>query len=303
MANIKSLMKKLLKDKNISNGDLISLDLNDQFISLLKPNILLGGKLKVKHLREILEASYSDKPPNEIDDFILDKKLSNAYAKVYHNPKTNQTVIAHKGTQGLLDWGNNLVYGLLGRTGYKLTGRFKNAQKVQNATEEKYGTKELTTVGHSQGALNAELLGQKGKEVITLNKATRLLGNKKGKNQYDISSTGDIIHKLNPAQTSSKKDISIKSKTNNPVKEHLIPVLEGLDQEMLIGKGKTVIMKKTDLIKEHNELIPILKYGSKKQRMKEGMKQEKELKQIKMGKGFLYHGIKIKPVEDIEMTL
>ena len=238
-----------------------------------------GGKIKVKHLKEILSASYSDKPPTEIDDFILDKDLSNSYAKVYHNPKTKQTIIAHKGTQGLLDWGNNLVYGLFGRTGYKLTGRFKNAQKVQKATEAKYGTKELTTAGHSQGGLNAEILGQKGKEVITLNKATRPFANKKGEKQHDISTTGDVVSKLNPFQASSKKDISIKSKTKNPVKEHLLPVLEGIDEETEIGEGQNkVCMTKKDLIKEHKELIPILKRGSKKQRMKEGLKQEKELK-------------------------
>ena len=38
-------------------------------------------------------------------------------------------------------------------------------------------------------------------------------------------------------------------------------------------------MKKTDLIKEHKELIPILKSGSKKERMKEGRKQERELRE------------------------
>jgi len=302
MANVKSLIKKLFKGKKTTIGDINTLDLTNEILTLLKPNIL-GGKLKVKHLKEILSASYSDKPPEEIDDFILDKQLSNAYAKVYHNPKTKQTVIAHKGTQGLLDWGNNLVYGLFGRTGYKLTGRFKNAQKVQKATEAKYGTKELTTAGHSQGGLNAEILGQNGKEVITLNKATRPFANKKGKKQYDISTTRDIVSKLNPFQSSSKKDISIKSKTYRPIKEHLLPVLEGLDEEMEIGEGQNIIMKKKDLIKEHKELIPILEKGTKKQRMKEGLKQEKELRKIKMGKGFKYHGIYIKPVEDIEMTL
>jgi len=244
----------------------------------LYTQFLYGGKLKVKHLREILNASYSKTPPKEIDDFILDKELSNTYAKIYHNPKTNQTVIAHKGTQGVLDWGNNLIYGLFGKTGYKLTGRYKNAENIQKATEAKYGTKDLTTAGHSQGALNAEILGQKGKEVITLNKATRPFANKKGEKQHDISTTGDVISKLNPFQKKSKKDISIKSKSYNPIKEHILPVLDGLDEDTEIGEGnKKVCMKKGALIKEHKELIPILEHGSKKQRMKEGLKQEKEL--------------------------
>tara|TARA_R110000868_G_scaffold105239_2_gene289497 strand:+ start:4901 stop:6778 length:1878 start_codon:yes stop_codon:yes gene_type:complete len=239
-----------------------------------------GGKLKVKHLKEILSASYSKTPPQEIDDFILDKQLSNTYAKVYHNPKTGQTIIAHKGTQGLLDWGNNIVYGLFGKTGYKLTGRFKNAKKVQDATEAKYGTKELTTVGHSQGGLNAEILGQKSKEVITLNKATRPFANKKGEKQHDISTTGDLVSKLNPFQNKSKKDISIKSKSYNPIKEHVLPVLEGLDEENEIGEGnkkKRICMKRKDIIKEHKKLIPILKRGNKKERIQEALDQQKEL--------------------------
>jgi len=246
---------------------------------------IVGGKLKVKNLKEILNASYSKSPKKQIDDFILDTDLSNSYAKVYHNPKTKQTVIAHKGTQGFLDWGNNIVYGLFGKTGYKLTPRFKNAKKVQEATVKKYGYKELTTIGHSQGALNAEILGDKSKEVITLNKATRPFANKKGEKQYDVSTTGDLVSKLNPFQGKSKKDITIPSKSYNPIKEHVLPVLEGLDEEMEIGEGQSIIkMKMKDFIKEHKELIPILKKGTKKERMKEGLKQEKELKGY-LGKG------------------
>jgi hypothetical protein len=246
---------------------------------------IVGGKLKVKHLKEILNSSYSKTPQAQIDDFVLDKQLSNAYAKVYHNPKTKQTVIAHRGTQGLLDWGNNIVYGLFGKTGYKLTPRFRNAKKVQEATVKKYGYKELTTIGHSQGGLNAEILGQKGKEVITLNKATRAFSNKQGEKQHDVSTTGDVVSKLNPFQKKTKNVVSIKSKSYNPIKEHVLPVLEGLDEEMEIGEGQSFVkMKKKDLIKEHKDLIPILKMGTKKERMKEGLKQEKELKEY-LGKG------------------
>jgi len=263
-----------------------------------------GGKIKVKLLKEFLDASYNEKNrPENIDDYILDKSISNNYVAVYHNPKTDQTIISHKGTQGLLDWGNNLVYGLFGKKGYKYTNRYKIAEKAQKATEAKYGTKNLSTIGHSQGGLNAELLGQKGKEVITLNKATRPFSNIKGEKQYDISTTGDVVSKLNPFQGKSKKDISIPSKSYNPLKEHVLPVLEGVEQEKEIGEGvKKVVMNRSDFIKEHHKLIPLLKSGTKKQRLKEAKDQQQELEKI-MGRGFLYHGIQIKPVEDIEMTL
>lgn len=243
---------------------------------------VIGGKLSVKNLKALLKASYDEKPPEKINDFILDSKLSTKHVKVYHNPINQQTVIAHRGTKEWYDWFNNAVYGAFGKTGYKLTARFKESQRVHNATIAKYGVKNLSTIGHSQGSIASEILGQEGKEIITLNKATRPFSNVKGKKQYDISTTLDPVSKLNPFQGKSKKDISIKSKSSNPIKEHLLPVLEGLDEETEIGEGqrrKRICMKKTDLIKEHKELIPILERGTKKERMKEGKKQEKELRQ------------------------
>jgi hypothetical protein len=44
------------------------------------------------------------------------------------------------------------------------------------------------------------------------------------------------------------------------------------------GKGKKICMEKTDIIKEHKKLIPILRKGNIKQRMNEAMDQENELK-------------------------
>jgi hypothetical protein len=245
-------------------------------------SLLFGGKLSVKNLKALLSASYDEKPPERINDFILDSKLSTKHVKVYHNPVNQQTVIAHRGTKEWYDWFNNAVYGAFGKTGYKLTARFKESQRVHNATIAKYGVKNLSTIGHSQGGIASEILGQQGKEVITLNKATRPLSNIKGEKQYDISTTLDPVSKLNPFQGKSKKDISIKSKSSNPIKEHLLPVLEGLDDDLDIGEGlkrKRVCMKRTELIKEHKELIPILKRGTKKERMKEGNKQERELRE------------------------
>jgi len=229
-----------------------------------------------------LKASYDEKPPENINEFVLDSKLSTKHVKVYHNPVNQQTVIAHRGTKEWYDWGNNLIYGLFGKTGYKLTPRFKESQRVHNATVAKYGVKNLSTIGHSQGSLPSEILGQQGKEIITLNKATRPFSNVKGEKQYDISTTLDPVSKLNPFQGKSKKDISIQSKSSNPIKEHLLPVLEGLDDDLDIGEGqrrKRICMKRNDIIKEHKKLIPILRKGSNKQRQKEAYEQEKELRQ------------------------
>ena len=72
------------------------------------------------------------------------------------------------GTKGLSDWGNNLIYGLSGETGYKQTQRFKQAQDLQNKTEKKYGSQNVSTLGHSQSGLISQLVGKNSKEVITL---------------------------------------------------------------------------------------------------------------------------------------
>lgn len=209
---------------------------NDQQSEL--KTIVSGGKLKVKYIKEFLNQSYEKDRKETIDDFTLDKTLSTNNVAVYHNKKTGQTVISHKGTQGITDWGNNIVYGLLGKTGYKYTSRFKDAEKIQRATEAKYGKQNITTIGHSQGALLGELLGKEGKETITLNKATRIGSNEKGKTQYDISSTGDIVSSLNPLSKQTKRDVIIKKQTYNPLTEHGIDILNRLDEDIEIGEGR-----------------------------------------------------------------
>jgi hypothetical protein len=170
-----------------------------------------------------------------VNDFKLDKESSSKTSQVYHNPKTGQTVVAHRGTSGVLDWGNNLVYAVAGKKGYKMTPRYKEAEKVQKKAEEKYGAKNVSTIGHSQGGLQAELLGKDSKEIITLNKATRPFENKAEKNQTDIRTSGDVVSALNPFQKKNKKEKVIQSKTSNPLTEHSLDTIEETDE--LVGEG------------------------------------------------------------------
>jgi len=146
-----------------------------------------GNGLKAETFKQLLEASYSGK--EEVEGFIMDKSISSKTSKVFVHP-SGQVVVAHQGTASVMDWGNNAVYALTGDTGYKFTPRYKEARKVQEAVEKKYGAKNITTIGHSQGGLQAQLLGGKSKEIITLNKATRpqeyLFCSSKKHNQYDV---------------------------------------------------------------------------------------------------------------------
>jgi len=199
---------------------------------------LFGGALKVSEVKGFIDQSYNKKSADTLGDWVLDKQLSTTRAKVYHNTKTGQTTITHTGTDSLTDWGNNLVFGIFGKKGYKYTSRYKDAKKVQDAVEKKYGTKNLSTLGHSQGGLLAEMLGNNSREKITLNKATRIGSNEKSANQFDIRTNRDVVSKLNPLQKKTERDITIKSQSYNPLTEHSPDVLNQLDQDQIIGQGK-----------------------------------------------------------------
>ena len=97
--------------------------------------------------------------------------------------------------------------------------------------EEKYGAKNISTIGHSQGGLQAELLGGNSGEIITLNKATRPFANTKQKNEYDVRTQNDLVSALNPFEPNY--DFTIKSKSLNPIKEHSINTLSSLGDKKL----------------------------------------------------------------------
>ena len=194
-----------------------------------------GGKLKVSEIKNLLNASYE--PKDIVDDFIHDKTLSSGTSQVYYNPKNNHAVVAHRGTYDGKDWLNNLIFGIGGKTLYALTPRYREAKRVQEEAEKKYGSGNTSTIGHSQAGLQAELLGKKSKEIITLNKATAPFSNYKNDNQFDISSSKDLVSSLNPFQGKSKNDIIIKNDTINPLSEHSIDILNRLNPDYEIGYG------------------------------------------------------------------
>ena len=206
-----------------------------------------GDGLKANTLKNLLAASYE--PRDNVDEFILDRGLSSTTSQVFVNPHTGQAVVAHKGTNGILDHFNNFAYALGGTQLYKKTKRFKDAENVQRNAENKYGAHNVTTIGHSQAGLQAELLGKNGKEIITLNKATRPFSNKKHENQFDIQTTGDVVSKLNPFQKRSERDISIQSPLKlNPLGEHAVGTLGRLDPEQNIGRGIMFVKRRIVLV-------------------------------------------------------
>ena len=201
---------------------------------------LLGGKLSAKEFELMLKESY--KKPNErqnIGDYIIDTSLSTPENVVYYNPKTTEVKNVYAGTQGTLkDWGNNALYavGL-----HKHSNRYKRANDIEKKVEEKYGTDNLDILGHSQSGAFTQELGKNAKNVVVLNPATHPLYTPKSKNTTVVRATNDAVsslNKLNPFNWGKKANIEIKSKTSNPITEHMPAVLEGLAEDQILGNGR-----------------------------------------------------------------
>jgi hypothetical protein len=225
----KKRLEQLYKMKQKIKGD-------ENLPDFLIHNEKKGGAIQTQTYKNLLNESYSKKPKKNIDGYELDEELSKGRSKVYYNPETKHSVVAHRGTSGLKDWLNNMAYAVGGKKAYKMTDRYKEAEAQQRKAEEKYGHKNISTIGHSQGGLQAELLGKRTGEIITLNKATRPFTERKQENQTDIRTKGDVVSKLN----SNKYDVNINNTSQNPITSHKIKSLDNLMDDK-VGKG---IMKK-----------------------------------------------------------
>ena len=211
------------------------------------PRTKKGGKLRAKEVKDFLNASYDKTPPKHLDGYILDSELSTDTAKVYYNPNTKEAVVAHRGTKGVTDWGNNLAYAL---GAYEYTPRYKQGKSVQDKAEKKYKKENISTLGHSQGAILARKLGTDTKEVINVNPAYTF--EKPKKNEYNIRSSTDVVSGLYApvAKTreilfpkySKKHDITIPSQsTFDVLGEHSYDILDRLgEKEIGVGAGNKI---------------------------------------------------------------
>ena len=194
-------------------------------------------------INEFVTSSYDKKGTPQIDNYILDKQLSTRKAKVYHDPTTNKTVVANRGTTGTIsDWKNNLAY-ITGN--YDTTDRLKQAENVQNKAIQKYG-KVDANVTHSQSAIIGRKLNEEGKtgQVIEVNPA--IMFEKQKKNEYIIKSKYDpvsVLTNLNPFLKNENNTI-IEGNTFNPLIEHSANILKRIGgvfgQGLMIG-GKNEI--------------------------------------------------------------
>jgi hypothetical protein len=196
-----------------------------------KTPLHFGGSLEVGEVKQFVDASYMPKKEGipQIGNYVLDKQLSTRKAKVYHDPVSDKTVVANRGTTGTAsDWLNNAKY-LMGN--YKKTDRMKQAEKVQKEAIQKYG-KVDTNVGHSQGGIITRQLNKQGltNEVINLNPASK--GEKVMKNEFIIKSALDPVSVLQKQPT--KRTTKTKG-TMNLLKEHSSDILNRLNPKQIIG--------------------------------------------------------------------
>ena len=206
-----------------------------------------GSGLKVAQIKDFLNASYEENPPQRIGEYQLDTELSNQYGKVYFSISKRKVVIVFRGTKELSDWSNNLVYGL-NSSAYKLTSRYKTAKRMYDRAKKKYKGYKSDLLGHSQAGLLVNLLLNDKTDLdgIALNPAYK--GERQAQNEYVIRSSLDPVSVLKaPSNTINKvlypnwnktHNIVIPAKTSNPLTEHSIDILDRLPQDKFIGRLK-----------------------------------------------------------------
>ena len=183
--------------------------------------IVKGGGLKANTLKSMIKSTYDR---SEVEGW--DKVMDTPEVTAFKHP-SGQVVVSLRGTEGTLkDWSNNAVFGLGGEMAYKQTPRYRRAKERVAQLEKQYNPEDMTIIGHSQGALLAEIVPTKAREIISLNSASRpqdMFYNKKKKNLYRIRAKFDPVSMFNI----SNPEYTINEKNLNPLRQHSYNILEG----------------------------------------------------------------------------
>jgi hypothetical protein len=168
--------------------------------------------LSKQNLQEMLANTYkANSEGSSVGSYAIDPTLSDNRVKVYYDPKTKHTVVGHRGSASKQDWLENALYAV----GIKGGKNYRHSREVQKKVQAKYGVKNLTTIGHSKGALHAQEFGQSG-DIVTLNKPVNVkeaLHYKVPKYQTDYRGEGDVVSVLRRVQR-GKKEIVLKKRKN-----------------------------------------------------------------------------------------
>ena len=193
-----------------------------------------GGEIRADYLKEFFSAAYE--PVDKIGDYILDKELSNSVAVVYYDKKKDHAVVSIRGSTNLRDHLNNAIFAISGITGYKLTDRFKDAKRVFDSAVKKYGEKNISLLGYSQGSIAALELGKDVFEMILFNPASKPGYNTVSeKNEYIVKGSTDPISNLNPFKKNDERTTIIKTDDLGLKASHNVKILDRIGQ-IMIGK-------------------------------------------------------------------
>jgi hypothetical protein len=197
----------------------------------------VGGKLSANELHGLINSSYENKT-HDLDDFDADHELSDDRVKVYKRKgDSKDAVVVHRGTQGLSDQFLDAKY-IMGKD-INNSDRFRHSADIQKKAEDKYGAKNISTVGHSLGAKIASDVGQNSKEIINLNKAvaSKDIGKKVSSKETNIRTKYDPVSAAMGlfGLRKDKNTFTIPSTSLNPLKEHSTEVLKRLDPNQMFG--------------------------------------------------------------------
>lgn len=227
-------------------------------------------KFKPSEIQSLLKSTYI-KDNYDIGKFKVDRSLSAGRVKVYTIDGSNDVVVVHRGSADYKDWSDNLQW--FQYNSLKNSRTYKMHLKNHKKAVEKYGADNIIVMGHSRGGLYAEQLHKDklAKQVITYNKPLNLYdmttnlfrGKEEDKNKTEIRTSGDIVSIGAKFSKDTKSNITIPSKTYNPLTEHNTDQLVNLKDDELIGQG--IFKKKIDFTKlRKKDLKEFVKNNRKK---------------------------------------
>lgn len=178
-------------------------------------------KIGAVELALFITDSYKKKKDqaDELCGFVRDKILSSSTTSVYKDQHSDLALVVHRGTKTMKDIGTDVAVAF----GFaRWTTRVRCALVIQKIAARKYGRKNVATIGHSLGGKIAEIVGVKGKLILTYNKAVSFDSMFHSRNnQTDIRSRFDLVSGLGVFH----QQVTIPS-TLNPLEAHSVGPLE-----------------------------------------------------------------------------
>lgn len=174
----------------------------------------VGGEISSHDAADLLKHSYYKTHTDE-GDYLIDPELSNQYAQTY--TKDGRAYVVHRGTKGATDWLTNARMLFGDKNDY----RFRAGRDIQQKAENKYGSKNITTLGHSLGSQIAKEVGKNSHEIIAYNRPTLpldIINNDLPSNLHDIRTSFDPVSALRGIEKGNVH--TIQSKSWNPFYEH-----------------------------------------------------------------------------------